>query len=96
MTLLPGLRAAPIKDSSINRHIASVNRCAAMLSSLRCPPRLGWLLAWELAQAVQAGDAATGQAAVTARTAATYIGGLVSLGLHGGLDEDALDGMRAV
>jgi soluble cytochrome b562 len=96
LTLLPDLRAAPIKDSSINRHIASVNRCAAMVPSLRCPPRLGWLLAWELAQALQKGDAETGQTGVTARTAATYIAGLVSLGLHGGMDEDALNGMRAV
>tara|TARA_R100000322_G_scaffold167677_1_gene135992 strand:- start:1454 stop:2821 length:1368 start_codon:yes stop_codon:yes gene_type:complete len=96
LALLPGLRAAPIKDSSIARHISSVNRCAAMLPSLRCPPRLGWLLAWEVAQAVQTGDDDTGRAGVTARTAATYIGGLVSLGLHGGLAEEALDGMRSV
>ena len=67
-----------------------------MLPNLRCPPRLGWLLAWELAQAVQTEDENTGRAGVTARTAATYIGGLVGLGLHGGLDEDALDGMRSV
>ena len=96
LTLLPGLRAAAIKDSSIARHINSVNRGAAILPSLRCPPRLGWLLAWELAQAVQTEDENTGRAGVTARTAATYIGGLVGLGLHGGLDEDALDGMRSV
>ncbi|UMA67229.1 hypothetical protein LVO79_20855 (plasmid) [Roseivivax marinus] len=96
LALLPGLRAAPIKDSSIARHISSANRCAAMLPSLRCPPRLGWLFAWEVAQAVQTGDDDTGRAGVTARTAAAYIGGLISLGLHGGLDEDALDGMRSV
>ena len=96
LALLPGLRAAPIRDSSINRHIHSVNRCAAILPSLGCPPRLGWLLAWELARKVQKAQADIDQPAVTARTAATYIGGLVSLGLHGGLDADALNGMRAV
>ena len=96
LALLPGLRAAPIKESSINRHIASVNRCAAMLPSLKSPPRLGWLLAWELAQTFQKVDTDTDRTAVTARTAAAYIGGLVSLGKHGGLDEDALNGMRAV
>ena len=84
LALLPGLRAAAIKDSSINRHIASVNRCAFLLPSLRCPPRLGWLFA------------DVGRSEVTSRTAATYMGGLVSLGLHGGLDADALDGMRSV
>ena len=95
-SLLPGLRAAPIRQSSLDRHVASVNRCAALLPGLACPPRLGWLLAWELARAFQEGDEGGQRKAVTARTAATYIGGLVELGLHGGLDKDALDGMRAV
>lgn len=95
LALLPGLRAAPVKNSSINRHIESVNRCAAMLPFLKCPPRLGWLLTWELAQEMQKSDAETGRTAVSARTAATYIGGLVGLGLHGGLNENALNGMRA-
>ncbi|MEY8843517.1 hypothetical protein AB9K41_31215 [Cribrihabitans sp. XS_ASV171] len=45
---------------------------------------------------MQNADADIDRTAVSARTAATYIGGLVSLGLHGELDESALDGMRAV
>nr|WP_111298256.1 hypothetical protein [Paracoccus saliphilus] len=96
LALLPGLRAAAIKDSSISRHIASINRCADMLVNVKCPPRLGWLLAWELSQEARREDAAEGKVAVNDRTAASYIGGLVSLGLHGGLETEALDGMRAV
>lgn len=89
LALLPGLRAAPIRQSSLDRHIASINRCADMVPGLRCPPRLGWLFGWELAEAL------TG-AGVSARSAANYIGALVSLGRHGGLDAEALDGLRAI
>ncbi|MGR3631956.1 MAG: hypothetical protein ACU0A8_07515 [Limimaricola soesokkakensis] len=103
LALLPGLRAAPIADSSIARHIASINRCADMLSELTCPPRLGWLLAWEMSEALQGrgrtakgGGQGEGPADVGPRTAAGYIGALVSLGLHGGLDSATLDGLRAV
>jgi hypothetical protein len=89
LQLLPRLRAAAIKPSSLRHHISSVNRCAAMLPGLTCPPRLGWLLGWELAKHLQSGG-------VNARTAASYIGALVSLGMHGGLDKPSLDGLRAV
>lgn len=95
LDLLPGLRAAPIKDSSINRYVASVNRCADMIPALRCPPRLGWLFAWELALEAQKEQGEHG-AGISARTAASYIGALVSLGVHGGLDDIALDGLRSV
>ena len=89
LALLPGLRAAPIRESSLDRHIASINRCADMVPGLRCPPRLGWLFGWELAEALA-------EAGVSARSAANYIGALVSLGRHGGLDAEALDGLRAI
>ncbi|WP_370162196.1 hypothetical protein [Limimaricola soesokkakensis] len=106
MALLPGLRAAPISDSSIARHIASINRCADMLPELACPSRLGWLLAWEISEALQGrprkaarptavkqGRKGTG---IGPRTAAGYVGALVSLGRHGGLAAEALEGLRAV
>ena len=92
LDLLPGLLAAPVTDSSIDRHVASINRCAAMLPHLVCPPRLGWLLAWELGRALQEHS----ERGTNLTTAANYIGSLVSLGLHGGLDTDALNGMRSV
>ena len=93
---LPGLRGAAIRDSSINRHVASINRCAALVPDLPCPPGLGWLFAWELAKWLQTKDTLEDRKAVSARTAASYIGALVSLGLHGNLEADALDGMRSV
>jgi len=89
LAMLDGLLAAPIKDSSITRHINSINRCADLVPSLKCPPRLGWLLVWEMAAAFRA----TG---MTETSIANYIGGLVSLGLHGGLEEEALAGMRSI
>ena len=96
MVLLPGLQAAPIRDSSINRQVASINRCASLMPEIPCPPRLGWLFAWELAKWLQTPDKLKGRKGVSARTAASYIGALVSLGLHGNLEADALDGMRSV
>lgn len=96
LKLLPGLRAAPIKPSSLNRYVASVNRCADMLPNLKCPPRLGWLLAWELGQEACRVDSVAQKKAVNARTVAAYLRALASLGLHGGLDADALGGIRAV
>ena len=89
LDLLPGLRAAPIADTSINRYIASVNRCADLLPGLVCPPRPGWLLAWEIAEALHRAD-------VRDITAAGYIAGLVSLGAHGGLEPEALGGLRSI
>ncbi|WP_370160473.1 hypothetical protein [Limimaricola soesokkakensis] len=106
LALLPGLQAAPIADSSIARHIASINRCADMLPELTCPSRLGWLLAWEISEALQgrprkaarptAEKQGRERAGIGPRTAAGYVGALVSLGLHGGLAAEALEGLRAV
>lgn len=87
--LLPGLMAAPIRASSRDQHVAAVNRCAALLPDLRCPPRLGWLLGWELSRHL------VGRG-VTARSSAVYLGGLVGLGRYGELEKDALDGLRAI
>lgn len=92
--MLPGLQAAPVKPSSINRYIASINRCADLVPALKVPPRLGWLFAWELGRRLQEGGCDRRPA--NARTIAGYIGGLISLGRYGGLEEEALDGMRAV
>lgn len=58
---LPGLRGAAIRESSINRHVASINRCAALGPDLPCPPRLGWLFAWEPAKWLQTPDTLRGQ-----------------------------------
>lgn len=94
--LLPGLRDAPIKESSRNRHIASVNTCAALLPKITCPPRLGWLLSMEFAREMARVHPEEGKQAVNPRTAANYIGGLVALATYGGTDKAAIYGMQAV
>ena len=94
--LLHGLPDAPLKESSRNRHIASVNSCAALLPRTKCPPRLGWLLAMELARELARVHPEEGKQAVNPRTAANYIGGLVALATYGGLDKAAISGMQAV
>ncbi|QPH53229.1 hypothetical protein [Pontivivens ytuae] len=94
--LLPGLLDAPVREGTIRRHVASVDRCAALVPALRCPPRLGWLFGWELGRLLQDGSAGQGITPVAPRTISNYLGGLVALGLHGGLDADELDGLRAV
>lgn len=94
LMMLPGLRAAPITSATINRHISSINRCADLVPQIPVPPRLGWLLAWEIGRILREGDEL--HPPVNSRTIAGYLGGLVSLGLHGGLPRDALDGLRSV
>ncbi|MBR9823988.1 MAG: hypothetical protein GYB51_23650 [Rhodobacteraceae bacterium] len=87
--LLPALKEAPIGDSTLRRHMASVNRCAALLPGLTCPPRIGWLLGWEMARSFR-------DEGLRPATIAGYLGGLVSLAAHGGVDPDAVAGLRSV
>ena len=96
LALLPGLSDAPVKESSRNQYIASINRCAALLPRIKCPPRPGWLLAMELAREMGRVHPEEGKTAVNPRTAANYISGLISLAKYGGLDEAAISGMQAV
>ena len=71
VALLPALEEAPIGESTLRRHVASVNRCAALLPDMICPPRIGWLLGWELARTFR-------DEALRPSTIANYLGGLVS------------------
>ncbi|SEK10335.1 hypothetical protein, partial [Marinovum algicola] len=87
--LLPALQEAPIGDSTLRRHVASVNRCAVLLPGLTCPPRIGWLLGWEMARSFR-------DEGLRPATIAGYLGGLVSLAAHGGVDPDAVAGLRSV
>ena len=89
LSLLPALREAPIAESTLRRHMASVNRCAELLPDIICPPRIGWLLGWELARTFR-------DEALRPSTIANYLGGLVSLGAHGDVDADAVAGLRSV
>ncbi|MGI3167271.1 hypothetical protein [Pseudooceanicola sp. 200-1SW] len=87
--LLPALQEAPIAESTLRRHVASINRCAELLPRMICPPRLGWLLGWEMARKFR-------EAGLRPSTIANYLGGLVSLGTHGHHDADAVAGLRSV
>lgn len=87
--LLPALHEAPIAESTLRRHVASINRCAELLPSMTCPPRIGWLLGWEMARKFRAES-------LRPATIANYLGGLVGLAVHGGLDADAIAGLRSV
>lgn len=88
-SMLPAMQMAPITESTLARHIASINRCADLLPILTCPPRLGWLLAWEMARTFR-------EEGLRPATIASYLGGLVSLASHGGADTQAIAGLRSV
>ena len=89
LALLPGLLDSGIKDSSIKAYIHSINRCAAELDGMFCSPTFGWLMGWELGQALL-------RAGVAPITAAGHIGALVCLGRHGGVRAKELDGLRSI
>jgi hypothetical protein len=96
LELMPGLSEATVKESTRSQYIASVNSCAALLPKIKSPPRFGWLLAMELAREMGRVHPAEGKTAVNPRTAANYIGGLIGLAKHGGLEKAAVSGMQAV
>ena len=88
------LRRAPIRKKSLARYIASIDRCAALVANGVAGEELGFLTAYSLAKAFT--EPADPAAAVKPVTAANYIHALIALGEHGGIHEDALDGMRFV
>lgn len=96
LAMLPGLRAAPLKQSTINRTIDSINRCAVLTKAIPLPPRLGWLYGMMLAHEAKRSAPEAGKTAVNDRTVANYIGALVTLGKYGGLDPVALAGLGRV
>ena len=75
--LYPGLRDAPIKESSIRRHIASVDRLAQVLPKTSAPAEPGFYTAWCL------GDQLSDEG-LSHGTIAGYLDGLSALAMHGG------------
>jgi hypothetical protein len=93
MALLPGLLDAPIRNSSIAKHIEALNSCALRLPVVRCPPKPSWLLGWELAQVLQVdGPGELGR--VARSTVAGHLSSLAALGMHGGMSEKELKALR--
>lgn len=89
LALLPGLLGAPLRPTTIVKHLQGINRCADHTSGLTCPPRFSWLFAWELARALEA----DGMARITV---ADKLGSLIALGRYGGLPSDRLEGLHRV
>ncbi len=85
----PALLAAPVRPSTIRRHVASLDRLARLLPGLRATPDLNFHLAWCLSKALRAEG-------VAEITIANYLGALVALGREGGADEAGLSGIRMV
>lgn len=83
----PALLAAPVRPSTIRRHVASLDRLAQLLPGLRATPELTFHLAYCLSEALRAEG-------VAEITIGNYLGALVTLGREGGVDETGLAGIR--
>ncbi len=84
--LYPRLLAAPIKETSRRRYVDSVNRLAAIL-----PPDVE--PDWSRFMACSLFEALVGRGEHP-RTICTYLDGLIGLGLHGGVGDTKLAGLR--
>ncbi len=90
----PDLDAARIKSSTRSRYVASVNRCAAMVSEGLASDRHGFVAACELSEAFLFHPDETRR--VKPVTAANYIEGLIALGAKGGVAEESLSAMQVI
>lgn len=83
-----GLRtSSSLKPSSLKRHIASIDRCAAILADTDADGTLTFYTAYCLAEHFR-------EKGIKHRTIAGYLGGLVSLGKHGDASDAELNGIR--
>lgn len=76
-----------LKASSLKRHVASINRCAAALQNTDADGALNFYTAYCLAERFR-------ELGLKHKTIAGYLGALVSLGRHGGVDDKDLNGVR--
>lgn len=91
---LKSLAKAKIKESTRRRYIASVDRCAELVSEGWGTECFGFITAMDLEEAfLNHPDAAR---RVKTVTAANYIDGLIALGRFGGENPDSLEAMRLV
>ena len=87
--MYPSLHQARIKDSSRNRYIDSICRCAQVVKTGDVDECLSFYTAWCLSQAFKAAEAK-----IRPVTISNYLEGLIALGRRGGVDVESLDGMR--
>ncbi|MGR3456017.1 hypothetical protein [Pseudooceanicola sp.] len=90
----PDLDAAPIRASSRERYVASIDRCAAVVAEGLASDRHGFVSACELSEAFLFHPDETRR--VKPVTAANYIEGLIALGSSGGVAEESLTAMRVI
>lgn len=83
-----GLKSTPgLKPSSLKRHYASIDRCASILADTDADGTLTFYTAYCLAERFR-------ELGIKHWTIAGYLGGLVSLGKHGGAQAAELNGVR--
>lgn len=90
----PKLEAAPIKSSTRQRYIASIDRCATIVAEGLASDTHGFVAACELSDAFLFHSDETRR--VKPVTAGNYIEGLIALGTKGGVAEASLTAMRVI
>ncbi|MBB3995100.1 hypothetical protein GGR95_002750 [Sulfitobacter undariae] len=88
-TMYPFLRQARIKASSKDRYVASISRCAQIVNAGGANDCLTFYTAYCLGEAFKASETD-----IRPITIANYLEGLIALGKFGGVNAEALDGMR--
>ncbi|MGQ3485941.1 hypothetical protein [Roseovarius pacificus] len=88
------LEAAPIGFRSRKRYLASIDRCAAVVSEGLASDTLGFVTACELSEAFLFHPDTSRR--VKPVTAANYIEGLIALGARGGVAGESLTAMRVI
>ena len=86
---LPALLAAPIRETSRRRYLASINRCAKLVQSSDYGAGLDLYMAACLAEDIEAGG-------VRPITIAGYLDALIALARAGSAPQDDIDGMRLI
>jgi len=89
----PKLAASKIAASTLDRYRSSIDRCSQLVNDGVADERLGFLTAYQLAQALLK-DRKRGKGKNRPITIANYLDGLIALGTRGGADSDGLSGMR--
>jgi hypothetical protein len=83
----PALLEAPVRSSTVRRHVESLDRLARLLPGLQVSPELTFILTYGLSKALR-------EEGVGEITIANYLGVLVALGKAGGAEDAGLDGIR--
>ncbi|WGT50427.1 hypothetical protein [Thioclava nitratireducens] len=86
-SMVPGLLAAKLSESSKRRYCASLSRLVRIQQALDLPPDPSFYLAFSLAEALEADG-------VRQRSIAGYLDALIAIAKHGGAPAKGLNGLR--